>query len=66
MLEAITYGKMRYKIKIYTDMRGKLEGSSEIFIPQFVLADDCRVDTQINADFILQTCKIDAGSDRAY
>ena len=47
-------------------MRGKLEGSSEIFIPQFVLADDCRVDTQINADFILQTCKIDAGSDRAY
>jgi len=47
-------------------MGGKLEGPSEVFIPEIVLADNCRIDAHKNADFVSEPGKIYAGSDRAY
>ena len=44
----------------------KVHGSSEVFIPECMLADYCRIDTDENADFFFESSKIDAGFDRAH
>jgi len=66
VLEAIANNKMPDKIKINSYVRGKLDWSSEVFIPEGMLADYRRINAHQNADSVFESGKIKSGPDRSH
>jgi hypothetical protein len=48
VLQAISNGEMPGKIKVESNVGGKLNGASQIFIAELVFADDRRIDAHGN------------------
>jgi hypothetical protein len=60
VLQAISDAEMPGKIKIKSNVGGKVNRASQIFISKLVLTDDRRIDTDGNIYFLLKACKTDS------
>jgi hypothetical protein len=60
VLQAISNSEMPGKIKIKSDVGGKVNRTSQIFTAKLGFADDRRIDTDGNIYFLLKACKTDS------